>query len=86
VSCALGTLAAGATATVTVTVLVPQAPLPRIRNTASVTADQYDPDLTNNNSSADISDVPAVPTLSEWALMLLGITLALGGARALRRG
>jgi uncharacterized repeat protein (TIGR01451 family) len=86
VSCALGTLAAGATATVTITVLVPEPPLPRIRNTASVTADQYDPDLTNNSSTADIAGVPAVPTLSEWALMLLGIALALAGARALRRG
>jgi hypothetical protein len=86
VSCALGTLTAGATATVTVTVLVPQAPLPRIRNTASVTADQYDPDLTNNSSTADISEVPAVPTLSDWGLVLLGFALALAGARALRRG
>jgi uncharacterized repeat protein (TIGR01451 family) len=86
VSCALGTLTAGATATVTITVLVPEAPLPRIRNTASVTADQYDPNPTNNSSSADIADVPAVPTLSEWGLMLLGLALALAGARFLRRG
>jgi uncharacterized repeat protein (TIGR01451 family) len=86
VSCALGTLTAGATATITVTVLVPQAPLPRIRNTASVTADQFDPDLTNNSSTADLAGVPAVPTLSEWGLTLLGLALALVGARALRRG
>jgi len=85
VSCALGTLAAGATATVTITVLVPEPPLPRIRNTASVTADQYDPNPTNNSSSADISAVPAIPALSEWGLLLLGAALALAGARFLRR-
>jgi hypothetical protein len=57
-----------------------------VRNTASVTADQFDPITSNNSSSADVLGGADVPTLSEWALILLGVALALAGARFLRRG
>jgi uncharacterized repeat protein (TIGR01451 family) len=84
VVCAIGTLPAGGTATIRITVVLP-AKLPQVRNTASVTSDQFDPDPTNNTSSADLFGVGDIPTLSELALILLGVALALAGLRALRR-
>ena len=85
VTCPLGTMAVGAAATIRITVNVPLEVAPT-RNTATVSADQYDPDPSNNTSSADLEGVSQVPTLSEWGLVLLGLALALAGARALRGG
>ena len=84
VICALGTLPVGGTATIWITVNLPVRLQP-VRNIASVTADQFDPVTTNNSSSADLLGGADVPTLSEWALIFLGIALALAGARFLRR-
>ena len=47
VTCALGDLASGTTATVTVVVRAPRLP-GRLTNTASITADQADPDIGDN--------------------------------------
>jgi uncharacterized repeat protein (TIGR01451 family) len=84
VTCPLGTMAVGAAATIRITVNVPLEVAPT-RNTATVSADQYDPDPSNNTSSADLEGVSQVPTLSGWALILLGAALGLAGARFLRR-
>lgn len=84
VTCALGTLQNGGTATIWITVNLPVRLQP-VRNVASVTADQFDPVTTNNSSSADLLGGADVPTLSEWALILLGVALAAAGARFLRQ-
>jgi uncharacterized repeat protein (TIGR01451 family) len=85
VSCAIGTLANGASATVLIHVF-PVSASASVLNTATVTANEFDPDNTNNSSSVDSSSLTSVPTLSGWALIALSLALALAGARALRRG
>ena len=50
VTCDLGELASGTSATVTVVVKAPSCP-GRLTNTASITADQADPDTADNRSS-----------------------------------
>ena len=59
VACALGDLADGASTDVTIT-LRPQTPNAgqTVRNTASVTSDQPDPDLRDNTSGADVDVEP----------------------------
>ena len=59
VACALGDLADGASTDVTIT-LRPQAPNAgqTVRNTATVTGDQPDPDLRDNTSGADVDVEP----------------------------
>jgi len=47
--------------------------------------DQFDPDTTNNVSSATYGGPADVPSLSVLGLMILGAALALAGARALGR-
>lgn len=84
VTCALGTLLNGASATVYITV-APATSGASMRNTATVSANEFDPDGSNNTSTADLSFLDSVPTLSEWALGALSLALALAGARALRR-
>ena len=83
VTCALGTLANGASATVLITIL-PQSTADAVSNTATVTATEFDPDPTNNSSTA-VRFRPDIPTLSEWGLLALGVALALSGAFLLRR-
>jgi hypothetical protein len=80
----LGTIPNGGTATVRVTVR-PVTPLAHVVNTANVTGDQFDPDTTNNVSSASYGGAADVPSLSVLGLMLLGAALALAGAQGLRR-
>ncbi|MEO8585279.1 MAG: IPTL-CTERM sorting domain-containing protein [Acidobacteriota bacterium] len=84
VTCALGTLLNGASATVLIHVL-PASATASVANTATVAANEFDPDGTNNTSTADGSLLSSVPTLSEWALMALFFALALAGACTLRR-
>ena len=61
VSCSLGALASGASAQVAI-VITPTVPGP-LRNRAQVTADQDDPDSTDNTATADTT-VNAVPALA----------------------
>jgi uncharacterized repeat protein (TIGR01451 family) len=87
ITCALGTLANGASATILIVVdPVAVTSATPISNTATVTANEFDPDGTNNTSTvtATIGN-PAIPTLSQWGLLALGLCLALAGALALKR-
>jgi uncharacterized repeat protein (TIGR01451 family) len=85
VTCALGTLANGASATVLIHVL-PVSTTASVTNTATVTAIEFDPNVPNNTSTADGSFLESIPTLSTWALLALSFALALAGACSLKRG
>ncbi len=87
VTCALGTLANGASATVVITVVPPTTAAPGpVANTAMVAANESDPDPTNNSSTATaVLGSPAIPTLSQWALAGLALALAAAGVWASRR-
>lgn len=57
-----------------------------IANTANGSSTLFDPDTTNNSATATTTVTPgAVPTLSEWSLIALGMALAIGGALLIRR-
>lgn len=85
VTCNVGALAAGQTKTFTFTATVDAsvAPGTRLLNTASVTT-PGDRDPSNNEDGAETEVVAprAIPTLSEWGLIILSMLLA---AFALRR-
>jgi uncharacterized repeat protein (TIGR01451 family) len=64
-----------------------------ISNTATVSSDTADPNGANNSSTsaATVAAAPppaaaAIPTLSEWAMVALGLLIALLGITLLRRG
>lgn len=79
VTCDVGTLAAGASATITLDVILPQS-IGTIENTATVTANEVDVTPANNSATAAVdvtlSNVAAIPTLSEWMLALLAMGMA----------
>ncbi len=83
VTCAIGTLVNGASATVLVQVL-PRLTAISVTNTATVAGNEFDPDGTNNVSTADLASLNGVPALSTWALLALVLALAFAGARLLR--
>src|SRR5262249_43185560 len=81
VSCNLGTIPSGGSATITLSTTV-TATTGTISNTASVTSSEGD---TATNSSTPIpvgtaADLAAVPTLSEWALLMMAAMLAVAAA------
>jgi uncharacterized repeat protein (TIGR01451 family) len=82
VTCSLGNLNAGATATITLVVTFPSTPGP-VQNIATVTNANVDSDPSDNSSTSVIavSAADAVPTLSEWMLLLLALSLAVVGMR-----
>jgi uncharacterized repeat protein (TIGR01451 family) len=88
VTCALGSLAAGATATITLVVNAPRTPA-TISNTASVSnTPESDPSPGNDVSSAAATAVaaaPTVPSVSFWGLLALAAALAAAGVRRLVR-
>ncbi len=84
VVCSIGTLASGTSATVLVTAVQPLQS-GGIPNTATVTANEFDPNTANNSSTAVTFQTSHIPTLSDWGLMALGAALAIAGAMALRR-
>jgi uncharacterized repeat protein (TIGR01451 family) len=76
VQCALGSIASGGSATVALTLRTPSVP-GTITNTASETSVQGDPNPANNAASAGVNvQLPAVPTLSSWMLILMAAVLA----------
>jgi uncharacterized repeat protein (TIGR01451 family) len=86
VSCSLGTLSPAASATITLTLTLPITTGP-VSNTATVTVTNGDTIGANNSSTATITPLPstAIPALSEWALAMLAVALALVAARGLTR-
>ncbi|HEU4522559.1 MAG TPA: DUF11 domain-containing protein, partial [Thermoanaerobaculia bacterium] len=78
--CDLGTIANGAGATITIQATVTTAA--PVTNTATVQAAQPDPNPLNNSSTT--VGALAIPTMSEWLLMLMLAALALSGALRLR--
>jgi uncharacterized repeat protein (TIGR01451 family) len=89
VVCSLGDLADGASATVVVNARV-VATGGSVVNSASVTADTGDDDGSNDTSSAPpvpvgvAEAIPAVPTLSEWALLAMAMLLCAVAAARIR--
>jgi uncharacterized repeat protein (TIGR01451 family) len=84
VVCPLGSLANGASATIALTINAPAAN-GTFTNSASVGASELDPNPANNTATANVDVSNAVPTLSEWALMLMAALLGLIGVVAVRR-
>jgi uncharacterized repeat protein (TIGR01451 family) len=80
VTCNLGTLANGASATISLTITLSANPGP-VSNTASVTSNNPDPNPVNSAGTAIIQAALAfdIPAASPFALLLLGIALAIGG-------
>ncbi|MBV8518741.1 MAG: DUF11 domain-containing protein [Acidobacteria bacterium] len=89
ITCTAATLASGVTRTFTLTVAVAADATGSIANSASVASDTSDPTGGNDSVAAPVVPVvpaaatTAVPTLSQWALLMLAALLAVV---ALRRG
>ncbi|HEV7428831.1 MAG TPA: Calx-beta domain-containing protein [Thermoanaerobaculia bacterium] len=78
ITCALGSIANGASATITLTLKMPNSTT-SVSNTASVAAAENDPN-TNNNSATALTAVTIAaaptPALSRWMLLLLAALLS----------
>jgi uncharacterized repeat protein (TIGR01451 family) len=79
ITCSLGTLVNGASATVTVVVTTTTAGV--IANTASVSADQTDPNLANNSvtETTNVGDVSRLVNISTRAQVQTGDNVMIGG-------
>jgi hypothetical protein len=73
VICTLGTMNNAASATITL-VVTSTATAGTITNTATVSAATTDPNPANNTATSSFTAV--IPTLSEWMLLMLAMTLA----------
>ena len=91
ISAELGDLASGEEAALTITVKADS--VGDLTNNAEVTANEADPDASNNTATANTQvlaqpapapPVETIPTLSEWGLILLLIALLGGGLHGLR--
>ena len=87
VTCNIGTIAALASATVTI-VVIPQTPGITITNTATVTLNETDPDLSNNTARVDtevvdftLSVAPASVTVTRGNSAIYMVTLTPVGSR-----
>jgi len=90
ITCTIATLPAGGSATFTIVLAVTLSVNGTLDNTASAGATTGDPTASNNGStaSAAVNAAPAVteiPTLSPWAIGLLGAALAAAALVLLRR-
>jgi len=84
VTCNLGTIANGGSATITLSAQV-TATSGTISNTASVTSSEGDSDSsTSSPVPVGSADLAAVPTLSEWALIMMVLILAVAAAVKVR--
>ncbi len=86
VTCSLGTLSTGAS--VTVTIVVRAGPAGSLSNTASVTANESDPDISNDSSTSVVSVGAAsgIPALSGRGSLALALLLAAAAILLLQRG
>ena len=78
--CTIPALAVGATETITIRVTPPADRATSLDNVATVTANEPDPNPANNTTTTPVQ----IPTLSEWMLMMLAVTLAAFAAIRLR--
>jgi uncharacterized repeat protein (TIGR01451 family) len=89
VTCNLGSLADSATATVTIVARAPAAAASSLVTQADVSGNLPDPAPGNNTARVSISVVTgsasAVPTLSEWGTIFLGLILAGAAIGMIRR-
>jgi uncharacterized repeat protein (TIGR01451 family) len=84
VSCSLGTILNGASATITLTTEV-VATSGTISNTASVTSTEGDTDTSSSPAiPVGSAEIAAVPTVSEWGLLILAMMLAVAAALKMR--
>jgi len=87
VVCTIATLANGATATISL--VVNTSGTDDITNTATVAAAEDDANVANNTASVTLAAAPgapgaAIPTASEWGLLLLAMGLAVAAAMRAR--
>jgi len=88
VTCNIGSLADSATATVTIVARAPAAAAPSLVAQAVVSGSLADPDPNNNTASVTVNitgNASAVPTLSEWGTIFLGLILAGAAIGMIRR-
>ncbi|HEX8173314.1 MAG TPA: IPTL-CTERM sorting domain-containing protein [Thermoanaerobaculia bacterium] len=84
VVCTLGTMASGGTANITLVVDAPATPAV-VTNTAVVTSSTPELNPLNNSGTSVVTVAVDIPTLSEWMLIVLGLTLAAAAMMAIRR-
>jgi uncharacterized repeat protein (TIGR01451 family) len=82
ITCNIGTMLNGATVTITIRG-TPSVAGP-MSNTATVTSNEPDSQLSNNSATVSVNVVEDVPALSTYGLMLLALALALTAAFATR--
>ncbi|HWS72569.1 MAG TPA: DUF11 domain-containing protein, partial [Thermoanaerobaculia bacterium] len=83
VVCSAGTLASGSLMGIMLVVNAP--PTGPVMNTSTVSSSEMDPVPSNNSATSTVLVTgPAVPTLSEWMLCVLGAALALLALAKLR--
>jgi uncharacterized repeat protein (TIGR01451 family) len=83
VICTLGTLASGSTASINLAVQA-GATVGAVANTATVSSGTPDPNAANNSSTANVTIVDSIPTLSSLGLALLALALGCIGAMFVR--
>jgi uncharacterized repeat protein (TIGR01451 family) len=74
VTCNLGTLTNGGTATIALVVTTSTTP-GMVTNTATVSSAVSDPNPANNTATSTVTTFAFIPTLSEWMLLLLALSL-----------
>ena len=83
VVCSVGTLDPAATATITLVVRLPREQT-TITNTATVTAANAETAPGDNASTVALAVTAEIPTVSEWGLLLLAMTLGFLAVRTMR--
>ena len=87
ITCTFSNLFPGASATATIVVKVDAGTSGPLTNVASTTADTLDSVISNNTFKAvtQVTTAPPIPSVSVWALAVLGVLLALTFSGHVRR-
>jgi uncharacterized repeat protein (TIGR01451 family) len=86
VTCSLGSLTVNASASVQIEVTATAAAGSTLVNVADVSATEPDPDPSNNHAEANTTvQATPIPTISEWGMMLLVVTIVGSGLWTMRR-